>query len=208
MNKTTKYILEHQDDLALRTGMEEAYRGAEPAVAKEIREKRLGAGRMFQTDWKRRLQDGRFKAVEAFPWFKETCAARVSWKWPSQVLWNGPDAALQHVRTEMARLELWLLGFTLTEIPEKHRRLRVAALEATLADLEAASLRLRKLAARASKNSAPEVALIGKAEERARVLAEEARAMVAAPHPEPEPEPEPKAPVWTPLPIDDWRPNF
>ena len=207
MNKTTKYILEHQDDLALRTGMEEAYRGAEPAVAKEIREKRLGAGRMFQTDWKRRLQDGRFKAVEAFPWFKETCAARVSWKWPSQVLWNGPDAALQHVRTEMARLELWLLGFTLTEIPEKHRRLRVAALEAALADLEAASVRLRKIAAHASKSNAKEVALIRGIEADARVLAQEALELIKAPAPEPMPEPEKHVRQLAIL-DEDWRPNF
>lgn len=208
MNQSTKYIMDHADDYVVHAGMARAYGWTEPEIADEIRRQRASSSPLLKTDWKRRFQDGRLSAsVTTAPWFIECYVPRIAEPRPRLANWNGPDAALYRLDAEMTLIERWLLRFTLKEIPAEHKKLRAASLEAKLAELEDASVRLRKIAAHASKSNAKEVALIRGIEADARVLAQEALELVKAPAPEPMPEPEKRVRQLTLL-GEDWRPNF
>lgn len=210
MNKTTKYILEHQDDLALRTGMEEAYRGVENAIADEIRKKRWDVRRRFGSDWKNRFKDGRLGQAKASPRLREVMTRSLTQTWTSQCYWNGPDAVLERIAFRLEEIETFLFWFVARKVTTTNKKLHADSLKAVLDKYEDLSFRLRKLSPRLPKAAAEKLGILADRERTIRSLAKSASALVAPPEKEPAVKATKSADEAEGRPCDapDWEPNF
>ena len=180
MHFTTKFLLEHGDDLAVRAGMEAAYRGVENVIADDIREKRWGSRRLFETDWKRRFQDGRLKAAATRTWIPEVIVDRVHGEpVPSQCYWNGPVATLERIESRLRGIERFVFVFVARNMARTETKLRAAALKGILAEYEKISFEVRKVAPSMPKGMADRLASIAELERVIRSLAKKALEMVA-----------------------------